>query len=52
MYLKNRNLSFPKAAFMNVLLLLFASTLNAQNPSDESRAGQWRFLESMIEPLN
>src|SRR5258705_1440660 len=42
MNLKNRNLSLPKAAFINVLLLLFASTLNAQNPSDESRAGQWR----------
>src|SRR5579864_2951399 len=26
----------------NVLLLLFASTLNAQSLSDESRAGQWR----------
>jgi hypothetical protein len=42
MNLKNRNLSFPKAAFINVLLLLFASTLHAQSPSDESRAGQWR----------
>src|SRR5258707_2528393 len=42
MNLKNRNLSLPKAAFINVLLLLFASTLNAQNPSDESGAGQWR----------
>jgi polyvinyl alcohol dehydrogenase (cytochrome) len=42
MNLKNRNLSFPKAAFINVLLLLFASTLNAQSQSDESRAGQWR----------
>src|ERR1700681_601792 len=42
MNLKNRNLSFPKAAFINVLLLLFASTLNAQSRSDESRAGQWR----------
>src|SRR3954468_15250359 len=42
MNLKNRNLSFPKAAFINVLLLLFASTLNAQSPSDESRTGQWR----------
>ena len=35
MYLKNRNLSCPKAAFINVLLLLFASTLNAgQNLSN------------------
>ena len=42
MNLKNRNLSFPKAASINVLLLLFASTLNAQGPSDESRAAQWR----------
>jgi len=42
MNLKNRNLSLPKAAFINVLLLLFASTLNAQSASDESRAGQWR----------
>src|SRR6266576_2295198 len=42
MNLKNRNLSLLKAAFINVLLLLFASTLNAQSPSDESRAGQWR----------
>jgi polyvinyl alcohol dehydrogenase (cytochrome) len=42
MNLKNRNLSFPKGAVINVLLLLFASTLNAQGPSDQSRAGQWR----------
>ena len=42
MDLKTRNLSFPKVAFINVLLLLFASMLNAQSPSDESRAGQWR----------
>src|SRR5882762_9956177 len=42
MNLKNHNLSLPNAAFINVLLLLFASTLNAQRPSDESRAGQWR----------
>ena len=40
--LKYRNLSFSKAAFINVLLLVFASTVNAQSPSDESRAGQWR----------
>ena len=42
MNLKNRNLSLPKVAFINVLLLLFASILNAQSPSDESRAAQWR----------
>src|SRR5579864_4171647 len=42
MNLKDRNLSFPKAALMNVLLLLFASMLNAQSPADESRAGRWR----------
>jgi hypothetical protein len=42
MYLKNRNLSFPKTTFIHVLLLLFASTLNAQSPADEARAGQWR----------
>jgi hypothetical protein len=42
MNLKNRNLSFPKAAFINVLLLLFVSTLNAQSPSDKSGVGQWR----------
>ena len=42
MKLNNRNLLFPRVAFINVLLLLFASTLNAQSPSDESRAGQWR----------
>lgn len=39
---KSRNASFPKAAFINVLLLLLVSTLNAQGPPDESRAGQWR----------
>ena len=42
MHTKNRNASFPKLAFINVLLLLLVSTLNAQGPSDESRAGQWR----------
>src|SRR4029077_6407575 len=42
MNLNNRNLLSPKVAFINVLLLLFASTLNAQSASDESRAGQWR----------
>src|ERR1700756_1593938 len=42
MNLKNRNLSLPKATFINVLLLLFASTLNAQSRSDESRVSQWR----------
>src|SRR6266436_3196473 len=42
MNLKNRTLSFPKAAFINVVVLLVASTLNAQSPSDESGAGQWR----------
>jgi polyvinyl alcohol dehydrogenase (cytochrome) len=42
MNLKNRNLSLPKAAFVSIHLLLFASTLNAQSPADESRAGQWR----------
>src|SRR5712672_751007 len=42
MNLKNRNVSFPKAAFINVLLLLFSSMLNAQSPSGESKAGQWR----------
>src|SRR5579864_9458324 len=42
MNLMDRNLSFPKAALMNVLLLLFASMLNAQSSADESRAGQWR----------
>ena len=36
MNLKNRNLSLPKVAFINVLLLLFASILNAQSPSDEN----------------
>src|SRR5712691_8747230 len=41
MNLNNRNLLFPRVAFINVLLLLFASTLNAQSPSDESKAGQW-----------
>src|ERR1700747_1801529 len=39
---KKCNLSFPKAAFISVLLLLVASTLNAQSRSDESMAGQWR----------
>jgi len=42
MNLKNRTLSFPKAAFINVVVLLVASTLNAQSPSDESGAGQWQ----------
>src|ERR1700751_1063875 len=42
MNLKNRNLSLPKVAFISVLLLLVAPTLNAQSPSNESRAGQWR----------
>ena len=42
MNLQNRNLSFPKAAFINILLLLFASTLHAQSRSDESRTDQWR----------
>src|SRR3954453_2564082 len=40
--LKYRNLSFSKATVINVCLLLFASTLNAQGRFDESRAGQWR----------
>src|SRR6266566_4533764 len=38
----NRNASFPKAAFINVLLLLLVSTVRAQSPSDEPRAGQWQ----------
>src|SRR5438552_6722657 len=42
MITKNRNASFPKAAFINVLLLLLVPTLRAQSPSDESRAGQWQ----------
>src|SRR5438270_4402678 len=42
MITKNRNASFPKAAFINVLLLLLVPTLRAQSPSDESRSGQWR----------
>src|SRR4051794_28136338 len=42
MNLKHSNVSFPMLAFTNILLLLFASTLNAQNLSDESKAGQWR----------
>jgi polyvinyl alcohol dehydrogenase (cytochrome) len=42
MNLKQGNLSFSKAAFINVLLLLFVPMLNAQSPSEESKAGQWR----------
>src|SRR5438132_138084 len=42
MITKNRNASFPKAAFINVLLLLLVPTLRARSPSDESRAGQWQ----------
>jgi len=38
--MKNRNLSFPKAALITVLLLV--SALGAQGQSDESRPGQWR----------
>ena len=39
---KNRNASFPKAAFITVLLLLLVSTVRAQSPSDEPRVGQWQ----------
>src|SRR5438270_3429946 len=42
MITKNRNASFPKAAFINVLLLLLVPTLREQSPSDESRGGQWQ----------
>src|ERR1700760_893726 len=42
MNLKHRNLSFPMVAFINVLLLLSASILNAQSASHESKAGQWQ----------
>jgi polyvinyl alcohol dehydrogenase (cytochrome) len=38
--MKNRNLSFPKAALITVLLLV--SALSGQGQSDESRPGQWR----------
>jgi polyvinyl alcohol dehydrogenase (cytochrome) len=40
MPMKNRNLSFPKAALITVLSL--APALNVQGQSDESRSGQWR----------
>ncbi len=40
MPMKNRNLSFPKAALITVLLLV--SALSGQGQSDESRSGQWR----------
>src|SRR5258705_5790771 len=40
MPMKNRNLSFPKAALITVLLLV--SALSGQGQSDESRSGKWR----------
>ncbi len=40
MPMKNRNLWFPKAALITVLLLV--SALSGQSQSDESRSGQWR----------
>src|SRR6202040_3004370 len=38
--LKNRNVSFPKAALITVLLLV--SALSGQGQSNESSSGQWR----------
>ena len=38
--MKNRNVSFPKAALISVLLLV--SALSGQGQSDESQSGQWR----------
>src|SRR5467141_3229192 len=40
MSIKNRNVSFSRAAFISVLLLV--SGLSAQSQSDLSRSGQWR----------
>ncbi len=40
MPMKNRNLWFPKAALITVLLLV--SALSGQSQSDEFRSGQWR----------
>src|SRR4029077_5233686 len=40
MSIKNRNVSFSRAAFISILLLV--SGLNAQSQSDLSRSGQWR----------
>jgi polyvinyl alcohol dehydrogenase (cytochrome) len=40
MSIKNRNVSLPVTALISVLLLV--SALCAQNPSNESRSGQWR----------
>jgi len=40
MPMNNRNLPFPKAALITVLLLV--SALSGQGQSDESRPGQWR----------
>src|SRR3984893_5849748 len=38
--MKNRNVSFPKAALITVLLLV--SALSGRGQSDESQSGQWR----------
>ncbi len=40
MPMKNRNVSFPKAALITVLLLV--SALSAQGQSNVARSGQWR----------
>ena len=40
MSINNRNVSLPVTALISVLLLV--SALCAQNPSNESRSGQWR----------
>src|SRR5882724_2644871 len=40
MSVKNREVSFPRAVFLSVLLLV--SALSAQSRSDLSRSGQWR----------
>jgi len=40
MSVKNRDVSFPSAAFVSVLLLL--SALSVQSQSDRPRSGQWR----------
>src|SRR3984893_2785553 len=38
--MKNRNVSFPKAALITVLLLV--SALSGRGQSDESQSGQWQ----------
>jgi polyvinyl alcohol dehydrogenase (cytochrome) len=40
MSVKNRDVSFPRVAFVSVLLLV--SALSAQSQSDRPRSGQWR----------